>query len=272
MIREKVCTFKNRLFKISTKEPLSKLALCVIIALDILILCVVFQGLDDHTAQLTSPYEYIPSECRNVFIEQTWSDANRIEKLRQLVLADHNNYSYRYKSMLNTSQLEQMHPLCQAFFQRIKNIAVDDELKTIFKTYQQNLDHLNQFRDSFIQNNQAYNATLIDNENQMTSTKTHMVNEAKKIESFNVIISELENRINSDPLVKSFWDDISPDDTYETKRAALIIDLKKFEFWYPLKTFAWQSLFLLPLAFVFYFWNMRQILSFSYIKNITTSY
>ncbi len=259
MIREKVHTFKNRLFKISDKEPLSKLALCVIIALDILILCVVFQGLNDHTAQLTSPHEYIPTECRNVFIQRTWSEANRIEKLQQLVLADHNNYSYRYNSIFETSQLEQMHPVSRAFYQKIKDIADDSELKTVFKAYQQNVDQLNQYRNSFKQNNQAYNATLIDNENQMTSTKTNMVSEAMKIESLNVAISELEKKINSNSLVKSFWNDISSDDTYETNRVVLIKDLKKFEFWYPLKTFAWQSLFLLPLAFLFYFWNIRSI-------------
>ncbi len=272
MIRKKVDTFKNRLFRISDKEPLSKLALCVIIALDILILCVVFQGLNDHTAQLTSPHEYIPSECRNVFIQRTWSEANRMEKLRYLVLKDHTNYSYCHNSIFETSRLEQMHPVSRAFYQKIKKIADDSDLATLFKSYQQNVDHLNQYRRSFKQSNQAYNATLINTENQMTSTKTHMVNEAKKIESLNVTISELEKRINSNPLVKNVWNDISSDDVYEANRAVLIKDLKKFEFWYPLKTFAWQGLFLLPLAFIFYFWNIKSITRDNVLRILISSH
>ena len=80
-IKDKIFSFKDRLVNIGSEEPLSKISLAVIVALDLFILFVVFQGLDDHTRQLTSPDEYVPYECREIFLNKNWSDANFLTKL-----------------------------------------------------------------------------------------------------------------------------------------------------------------------------------------------
>ncbi len=98
MIKGKISAFKNRLTTVGNEEPLNKLSLVTIIILDLFILTVLFQGLDDHTQQLTSPSEYMPYTVRQVFIEQTWTPATRISKLQDLILSDRNNYSYRYRN------------------------------------------------------------------------------------------------------------------------------------------------------------------------------
>lgn len=46
-------------------QPLGKAALIIIIFLDIFIITAIFNGLDQHTRQLSSPDEYIPSTCRD---------------------------------------------------------------------------------------------------------------------------------------------------------------------------------------------------------------
>ena len=85
-IKNSISTFKDRLMNISGEESLSRFSLTVVIALDIFILMVVFQGLDDHTRQLTSQSEYVPYECKDAFINQNWLEANFLTKRQTLAL------------------------------------------------------------------------------------------------------------------------------------------------------------------------------------------
>ncbi|RKX41426.1 MAG: hypothetical protein DRP64_11330, partial [Verrucomicrobia bacterium] len=94
MKKGKFAAFRSRLITMGNEEPLNKLSLATIILLDIFILTVLFQGLEDHTQQLTSPREYMPHTVRQVFIDQTWTPSTRIAKLQELILSDRNNYSF----------------------------------------------------------------------------------------------------------------------------------------------------------------------------------
>ena len=114
-IRSRFLSFKNRLTSVGGEEPLSKLSLVVIIVLDIFVLSMVFEGLYDHTKQLTSPDEYVPYKCRQIFIENNWTAENRLKELQVFALSDYNSYSYRHKSIFEESHLAQMHLTCQTF-------------------------------------------------------------------------------------------------------------------------------------------------------------
>ena len=65
---KKIVGFKNKLTRLNDDEPVTMLALAIIILLDVFILSIIFGGLDDHTDQLTSPADYFPYQCRQVFI------------------------------------------------------------------------------------------------------------------------------------------------------------------------------------------------------------
>jgi hypothetical protein len=58
-------------------------------------------------------------------------------------------------------------------------------------------------------------------------------------------------------LIKELWHLIEPGKN--DYRNTLVADLNQFEFWYPLKEFAWQLIFMLPLFIIFYIWNSRSI-------------
>ncbi len=263
-IKEKIITFKNRLLTINDEEPLSKLSLFVIIALDIFILFVVFQGLDDHTQQLTSPYEYCPYQCREVLIKQKWTEASRMAKLQKLVLSDYNNYSYRYNSQFEKSRIERMHPICKQFFLKINAIAKDKDLLKLFKKHQKIIEEKRQFTSKFKQAKDVYDTSLLENIAEQNADKTtlpsiasSMKYKAQQIEGFNLQISNIEKKINAHNLVKDLWDFIASIDT--SQRDQLKKDIRKFAFWYPLKELAWQFLFLLPLFAIFYVWNIRSV-------------
>ncbi len=110
-MKKKFTEFKNRLTSVSKEEPLNKLSLAVIIILDIFVLTFVFTGLDEHTQQLTTASEYMPSNARNIFIEQNWTTGNRISKLQPLILSDRNNSRYRYDSPFDAQKIKLMHPM-----------------------------------------------------------------------------------------------------------------------------------------------------------------
>jgi len=264
MIRNRIIQFKNRLFRINDKEPLSKLSLCVIIALDLFILFVVFSGLDDHTRQLTSPVEYVPYECREVLIQHSWSQANRISKLQNLVLSDYKNYSYQYTSRFESSQIQKMHPVCRDFYLKIHEIAKNQNILKWFKKRDQLEKKKNQFTSGFKQTKDVYDTSLLENiaeknsqENELPSISTSMKVKGHQIENFNSQILNIENQLNAQDKIKDLWVFVQTSDS--VRRDLLVKDFKKSEFWYPFKELLWQLLFLLPLFIVFYFWNVRSI-------------
>ncbi len=264
MIRNRMIQFKNRLFRINDEEPLSKLSLCVIIALDLFILFVVFRGLSDHTRQLTSPAEYVPYECREVFIHHTWTQASRISKLQNLVLSDYNNYSYQYTSRFEPSRLQKMHPVCRDFFAKIHAVAGDKKILELFKNRGRLVEKKNQFTSGFKQSKDVYDTSLLENiaekdmdENNLPSISSSMKNKGRQIENLNSQILNIEKALNARDKIKDLWAFIQTNDS--GRRGLLVKDLKKFEFRYPFKELLWQLLFLLPLFIVFYFWNVRSV-------------
>ena len=277
-IREKIAAFKNRLVKINDREPLSKLSLVVIIALDLFILIVIFRGLSDHTSQLTSPYDYVPYECRRIFIEKKWSETNKIEGLQELVLTDYNNYSYRYYSeSFEKTKLDKMHPLCKKFFEEVKMVAENKELSGLFIERQKLVNDKENLTSSFRQSKDVYDTSLLEEiaRNNKDIAKLPSISDSIKhkeniLEQLNVSISKIDKRINDHQLIKELWSLIEPGKN--DYRNTLVQDLNKFEFWYPLKEFAWQLVFMLPLFMIFYIWNSRSIFKNNNLQVLISSH
>ena len=264
MIKNHLITFKNRLFRINNEEPLSKLSLIVIIALDLFILFVVFRGLDDHTRQLTSPADYLPYDCREMLVRENWTDADKIEKLQQLTLSDYNNISYGYDSPFEHTKMERMHPDCRLFFEKINAIAHDKEILEWFKARQRLVARKNQFTAGFEQSKGVYDTSLLEDiaepgsgQNKLPSIAQSLKDKARQIDTFDAQISDLEARINNHAKVRDLWAYVSEGDP--ARRDRLVEDIKRWEFRYPFKELFWQMLFLLPLFIVFYLWSARSV-------------
>lgn len=264
MIRERIANFKNRLIRIHDDEPLSKLSLCVIIALDIFILSVLFTGLADHTRQLTAPTDAVPYECREVLVQKNWTEANRLSKLQNLVLSDYRNYSYRYTSRLAASRVEKMLPVCREFFKKIQVVAEDKEILSLFKTRADLEMRKDQTTDGFREGKDVYDTSLLENiadqepgQKTLPSVAGDMKAKARAIEDFNARITEINARLNNSWKIKDLWAFI--DEWDDGRRGLLVKELKKLEQWYPFKELLWQLLFLLPLFTVFYLWGVRSV-------------
>jgi hypothetical protein len=264
MIKNRLAAFKNRLFRLSDEEPLSKLSICVILALDLFILFVVFRGLHDHTRQLTSPAEYLPYDCRKILVRENWTDADKIEKLQQLALSDYNNISYGYDSPFDQAKMERMHPDCKVFFQKIQSIARDKALHEEFKARQRLVAQKNKFTAGFEQSKGVYDTSLLEDiaepesgKNKLPSISQSLKEKARRIDAFDAQINAIDVRINHHEKVKELWVYVSAGEP--GRRDRLVKDIKVWEFRHPFKELFWQMLFLLPLFIVFYLWSVRSV-------------
>ncbi|MCP6657769.1 hypothetical protein NL521_27940, partial [Klebsiella pneumoniae] len=73
-------------------QPLGKAALVIIIFLDVFILVSIFNGLEAHTRQLSSPDDYIPNACREIIVNRQWNPTNRIDNISQIIIASSTTY------------------------------------------------------------------------------------------------------------------------------------------------------------------------------------
>ena len=262
-IKNSISTFKDRLINISGEESLSRFSLTVVIALDIFILMVVFQGLDDHTRQLTSPSEYVPYECKDAFINQNWSEANFLTKLQTLVLSEHNNYSYRIDSRLKKTDTLGIHDVCREFYENTRKIAKNSELKTLFIDRQAFIKEKNQLTRNLKKSKDVYDTSLLENiadkkraGKELPAVTAAISSDKVQIEKVTHKIARIETKISAHPQIKVLKVMISAEKEFRQK---IVDDYKKFQKFYPLKELGWQSLFLLPLFIAFYIWSSRSV-------------
>lgn len=276
-IKKGFLKFKNRLTTFNNDEPLSKLSLVVIIFLDIFILTMLFGGLDDHTKQLTAPYEYVPYKCRSVFISGDLSRANDIDSIGQIVLSDYNCYDYRYQSTFKDAKINVMHEICADFYQSIKAIAEDSELKNLFVQRQSLIKKKKSFNQKFNKSKNVYDTSLLKDiankqktEKEINTLSASMDNTTAEIERFNSQIEELEEQIKANHKVQHVLNMVYDNSTQN--REILIKAIKNFEFWYPLRELAWQLLFMLPIFIVFYIWYSRSVKKQNNIQTLIASH
>ncbi len=262
-ITARIAALRNHLFKLDSREPLSKLSLVVIIALDFFILIVLFNGLSDHTEQLTAPYEYVPYECRDVYVNNDWTESDRLDELQPLVLSGYENISYRYKGVLDQADTTIMHPTCAELYNAIKSIADNDALKALFverKLLQNQRSEINRELSS---NRSTYNTSLLEDiaERRARDEGLSAISSRSRqlSDSQNAVqeeIDKLDHKLNTAAPISTLWKAISRD---PKTREALIADYKHYQYWYVLKKLLWQMLFMLPLFFAFYFWSSHSV-------------
>jgi len=271
----KVGIFKNRLTKFNDDEPLTKLALAIVLILDIFILSVVFGGLAAHTDQLTSPLEYFPYNCRNMLIDNNWSEVNKIDNLQDLVLSDYNNYSYRHDSAFEKSKLEIMHPECRKIYESINGIYNDPKLKKLFIKRQGRIKKKNQLIQRHGKDKGVYDSLLLgniaeQNGDSLDTVSSNIKESAKNIEKMSLAISEINKQLDETEKVNKLWSLIQIGNA--EFRQKMVDDLNRYELVYLFKELLWQLLFMLPLFAIFCFWHDKSIKKNNNIQTLISSH
>ena len=240
--------------------PIGSATLTIVALLDIFILFSIFDGLEDHTAQLTSPYEYIPQHCRDIVLDEEWHVTDRLVRIAGIVSAYRDSY-YRHG---DRPDKEIMHPQCADLAHLIDAVTDDDELSASLTRYLQVRRESTSAKSELDRIRGAYDTTLLESiagnnrQSQQTQQLGKSVSEATKR------ISVLETEQESIELVVVKNEHLSAlfgaiDATTRDDRDALRKALRTSNFWYPVKRLVMEMLFLLPLLLGFYFWNARSI-------------
>lgn len=272
-----IAKFKEKFGKVRTHltslddQPLGKAALVIVLFLDIFILVAIFNGLAAHTRQLSSPEEYIPYSCREIVIERHWNPTNRMDNLSSLVLSSSTIY-YPVDE-----KKKDLHPVCKPYIDLIGQIEKDKELTRIFEDRNKSDLEARELQRGIDNLKGAYDTSLLETIAQQQESQTKVDATKKdfqqKTSALNILknrIASLEETINRDAKVTLLWEKIQG--LTETDRQQVRTDLRRLNFWYPVKKLGMQLIFLLPLFAIFYAWNALSIRKNHGVQTLVSSH
>ncbi len=262
-------TAKDRLTKIGKHEPLSFFSIVLIIALDIFVLVNLFQGLALQSSQLRQPNEVIPYECTNLI---RIDDENRTRfqyeaDLVTAVLDRSRNYyadgQYKYGSdFINESRNKAIDTACRAIFDAATALKDDSAVANLDLQLSGKQTNLRSLENTIRQREQDYDTMLLERIAGQEANESIITGRADDVRSE---IDGLEaQKDNTEASIAAIQAEIIATNVAQSLIAAVdnnrqtIEDLDdSLRFWYPLKKFTFEFLFLVPLL-IFFFWLHRR--------------
>lgn len=258
-IAKKIANTRHNLSRLDN-QPIGKAALTILIFLDIFILISIFDGLSDHTRQLTTASQLIPQYCRDIVIEDRWNKSNRLTKLAKVVTDSRGSYYIKDKR----ERTLERHPVCKPIAQLFLSIEDDATVSEKLKRYLDATTEIEQLNSTLKHINSAYDTSLLEdiaNKNKDRANVDALRKDfAVKTNSLNRLTesqSSLTASLEQDKTVRELFTLI--DSFSEQDRNNLKEDLRKLNFWYPVKRLGMEMIFLLPLFLIFYFWNTKSL-------------
>lgn len=269
--------FKDKFGKIRTHltslddQPLGKAALVIIIFLDVFILVSIFNGLEAHTRQLSSPDDYIPNACREIIVNRQWNPTNRIDNISQIIIASSTTY-YR-----GEERKREQHPVCVPYSDLVDQIKSDKVLVGIFEERSKAEREARELQREIDNLKGAYDTSLLEtiakkqeSQTKVAAIKEDFLKKSAALDTLKAKIASLEQSINGDPKIKLLWEKLQT--LQEQDRQKLLSDLRTINFWYPVKRLGMQLMFLIPLFIAFYLWNSTSIRKSRGIQTLVSSH
>jgi hypothetical protein len=276
----KFTTIKHNLSSLDDK-PIGKAALVILFLLDVFILVSIFDGLSDHTRQLTHPSQVIPQVCRDIVIEDEWNKTSRLTKLSSIISLSRGNYYLQDER--RRAELIDKHSGCESITNLLLAIENDDIVAGKLSEWLNIKREISQLNATLKQVNSAYDTSLLENiagQNQrvVSGHQTAQVESLKKdfalkTNRLNQLVSkqgELELSLSQDENITALFGFV--DNVTEADKVNLRDDLRQLNFWYPVKRLGMEMIFLLPLFFIFYFWNKKSLTADRPFQSLVSSH
>jgi hypothetical protein len=252
---------RNHLTKLDD-QPIGGAALSVVVLLDIFILVSIFNGLADHTRQLTSPVQYVPTHCREIVIQANWSETDQLLRVARLVT------QFRERSLPEKHRPYTYHPICERLTTPLDTIKKNSELAKRLKELQQITVQLRQTRSRLDRVRGAYDVrasdgSAVSDDEVGGATVVQPAIQKEVLEASNaieILVEEqavLRDSLNGESQLQQVFELIAT--VSDEDREQLATEVRTLNFWYPVKRLGMEMMFLLPLVAVFYFWNARSI-------------
>jgi archaellum component FlaC len=271
-IKDSSSKFKTHLTQLGDEQPVSKAALVVLIFLDFFILFSVFDGLDEHTRQLTSPYEHVTYSCREIVINRSWDNTKRLDNLNDIIS------SYSNNPLMGEDNKNKLHPICIPFVELIKKIENDKELTRHFENRKVFQREAREIESRIKDRKGGYDTVLLEQiADRETDIKTRVPAIKQDVERLSSDLNNLRGQIdlldanlNQSESVQSLWKNIQS--LTEEDRERLKSDIRTLEFWFPVKQLGMQLIFLFPLFLVIYAWNSTSIRKAWQLQTLVSSH
>jgi hypothetical protein len=258
-IGKKAQRFRQRLTRLEN-QPLGRTALGIIVALDLFILISIFDGLAAHTAQLTSPAEHIPALCRDIVLDAQWNPSNRLEELARMVSKYHASYFLPDQR----AERKPVHALCVPVMGAFRAIRDDEGLSSNLDSLLTLQKETGDLRAELEQVKGTYDTALLEaiadrekREGQVASLRQTIAEKTGAMDELMGRQRQLAEVLEQNERVQALYALVAG--VSEADRTTLRDDLRRLNFWYPVKRLGMEMLFLLPLFLVFYAWNARSI-------------
>lgn len=252
-------------------QPLAKAALTIIIFLDIFILGSIFNGLDAHTKQLSSPDSYIPNTCREIVVNRQWNPTNRIDNLAQIIVSASRSH---YRS---EERKKERHPVCTPYIDLVEQIKEDKVLVKVFEERLESQRESGELQREIDNLKGAYDTSLLEtiarkeeSQTKVAATKDDFLKKAAALDALKAKMTALDQSINGDGKIRLLWEKLQS--LKEQERQRVLSDLRSLNFWYPVKKLGMQLIFLIPLFAIFYAWNSASIRKCRGIQTLVSSH
>jgi len=240
--------------------PIGKTVLTIVLFLDLFILISIFQGLADHTSQLSTPYEYIPQNCRDIVIDEDWNENNRLIRTARIVSRYRGSYIYVNEKNRN----QEVHPICAPISKLLRSMENDknlsDNLSSLLRLREQTV----QVKSELDRTRGAYDTSLLEVIADQNVAKENTTSLKKQMSALTKKLNALENKeaasvslLMQNQYTVELFSVI--EDSSNNNRSVLLAELRNLNFWHPVKRLGMEMIFLLPLVIIFYLWNSRSI-------------
>jgi predicted RNA-binding Zn-ribbon protein involved in translation (DUF1610 family) len=259
LIKNKAVRIRQHLSMLDD-QPIGRAALTILIFLDLFVLISIFDGLSEHTGQLTSPEQLIPQYCRDIVIEGEWNDTERLTRLTRIVSASTGSYYLPDER----ERTRERHRLCAPIAKHFLAIEDDKGLTASMKEYLRIRQETEQLDSELERMKSAYDTQLLEKiadqgerQANIDSIRKELADKTAAIEALVQQGKLLDSSLKQDERIHDLF--VIIDNITQADRNTLRDDLRQLNFWYPVKRLGMEMVFLLPLVLIFYLWNTRSI-------------
>lgn len=248
-------------------EPIGKASLIIVLFLDFLILMALFQGLDDHTSQLTTPDEYIPSSCREMVLREDWNSTNERAKITSMIRGERNAQDYG-----DAERPTDHYPACIPLLEELRSLGQDKEVLALVDARDRLDDERDDLQGKLDDMKVSYDTTQAGGQNPAEVAKVRQEYEAtlNRFNHLTVQLQTMDAAVDKNEKIAAFRSHIGA--LGKSDQEAIREASRSGHFWFPVKVLLMQLSFLLPLLIGFYFWFNRSFKKGRGIQTLISSH
>ena len=252
------------------REPLTKLSIVIILLLDIFVFFLIYEGISKQGEVIKSPYAFASSTC--IATIENYSKIDDPAQKLNIVEAISSSYSYSKNSNYPRGQYEYDNygnpiaissassPVCANIIILLDQINSTPALTKLLDERIILIEKLNTNRNSINSLTQNYDTKLLEKIANVDGSTTLTPGTAASTKSNLEILNNQKKTIEAE-LAKNASEIVASSIVQEVVKLvksdgpSVLLKHKQLSFWYPIKVFGIQCLFLIPLLIMVGLWS-----------------